>query len=210
MELEKLNMSKKQLIMIGLILFGLTFIFTQNRAKHNNSRERALSTYSQIESNFDKQKSALEAARYICKNIETNNIEALKSFVVEVPDVYIQKSEDLMRRHLRMDEETYQRTIQEENNTFTISPYPVPANKEETVYTAIPIIAPIQEQKRKFVEVIDFKQYENQAKAIVIFGNGQIPDSKYEILLFRDNDGWKTFRVTYPSKLSATYAEKTQ
>ena len=206
-------MLRRYLIVISFCIFGLFGLFRLSTFENTNGQNKVSSeivqnTPLQTKSESLVKENLSDTIINICKFIERKNIDELEELVTEVPEIYVEKSRDLMRKSIGMDDKTYQESIRNQKGKYTVSAYPISANKEELVYNVIPSINTIQEQKIKLLKVVSLNQHENEGKAVVVFGNGKVPDSKYEILLIRDEDGWKAFSFTFPSKWSATYAEE--
>lgn len=200
-------MSKRLIFFVGLSLVVLTVVFTLNNFTNINSQNNTV-LVTATDTSVNSEKNLHDTVKIICKSVEKNDIDILKNFVTEVPDVYTKKSRESMRKYAKMDEKTFKELTKEKKGKLNFSLYPISANKKDLVYNAIPAIKLIQEEKRKFIGIVDIKQFENEAKATVTFGNDEQPSFQYEILLFKGNDGWKTFRFTYPDRWADEYAEQ--
>lgn len=144
----------------------------------------------------------------ISRLIEQNNIGELEKFVAETPDVFIQKYYNAVKASENISDTEFQNLQKKSINEFTIEPYRRNfSSKSELIEYALPSLKLINEKKLKFIQVVDISQNGDEAKAIVCFGISDSINSNYELLLYRYNDGWKTFSFK-SNDLSRVYDNK--
>ena len=153
-------------------------------------------------------KDITSVVQIIAEAVKSRDISTLEDYVTEVPENYIQKSVESMRRESGTDIETFKKQMTRHPDTIANNPYPSFANKKDQVDFAIPLLNTISNEKNKSVKIASIKHYDNEAIALVIFVQPNLPDEIYEILLYRVNNEWKFFRFSYEHTNSDLYAEE--
>lgn len=141
-----------------------------------------------------------------CQLVEKNDRKEIASKISDVPVVYQNLYKEVVR-------ETVKEGSKENNSstpTATVKLFKDSSDfstKDEMVDYVVPALDLIRQQDRKFTKIIEVKKHNNEAKAIVSFGNENLADINFEMLLYDDGKGWKVFSVTYPEPFAKKYAE---
>ena len=141
-----------------------------------------------------------------CQLLEKNDRKEIASKISDVPVIYQNLYKEAVRETLK-DESKENKSSPTAATVKLFKDSSDFSTKDKMIDYVVPALDLIRQQDRKFTKIIEVKEHNNEAKAIVSFGNENLADINFEMLIYDDGTGWKVFSFTYPEPFAKKYAE---